>query len=194
MAGLSPTADPSTLLETLATVQDRLGWDNFIEGRIGKVFLSYVQPHLSGRRRRLSPQRWGTTFITHIISLTHKQWLFRNSHVHFKKLDGLTPAQHDEIFQRVQNLLWTDPAELLDRHKYLLEEDFHQLGAGSSGVRQNWIQSMESALKAAAIVKTGRQYRGDPGVYVPNQQYTNILRPSSDGSQVYRRCRRRAFQ
>ena len=183
------------MLESLAEVQDRLGWDNFIEGRISKVFLSYVQPSLSGQRRKcLSPQSWGTTFITHIISLTHKQGLFRNSHVNFKKLDGLTPAQHDEIFQRVQSLLWTDPAELLDRHKYLLEEDFHQLGAGSSGVRQNWIQSMESALKAAAIVKTGRQYRGEPGVYVPTQRYTNILRPSSDGSQVYRRCRRRALQ
>ena len=117
--------NPSTMLETLAEVQDRLGWDNFIEGRISKVFLSYVQPHLNGRRRRLSPRRWGTTFITHIISLTHKQWLFRNSHVHFKKLEGLTPAQHDEIFKRVQTLMWTDPADLLDRHKYLLEEDFH---------------------------------------------------------------------
>ncbi len=27
----------------LTDVQDRLGWDNFVEGRISKLFLSYVQ-------------------------------------------------------------------------------------------------------------------------------------------------------
>ena len=61
------------------------------------------------------------------------------------------------------------------------------MGEGSSGARQQWIESMESALKAAAFVKSGRQCRGNPGIFVPAQAYTRVIRPSSDGSYVYRR-------
>ena len=35
-------------LVTLAEVQDRLGWDNFVEGRISKVFLDTVALNLLG--------------------------------------------------------------------------------------------------------------------------------------------------
>jgi hypothetical protein len=92
----------STMLQTLATTQDMLGWDNFIEGRISKVFLSYVEPSLFSSRRRLSPKRWGIKFIGYVIALTHKQWLFRNSHVHFKKLEHCNRiAGHGVVIQAI---------------------------------------------------------------------------------------------
>ena len=179
------------ILHTLADIQDRLGWGNFVEGRVSKVFMTAVCPQLMTGRRNMTPEpeRWCSIFISKLLSLTHKQWLFRNSHVHYKKLEGLTPQEHEEIFSKVRELMWTDPADLLARHQHLLEGDFRQLGEGSSGVRQQWIESMESALKAAALVKTGRQFRGNPGIFVPAQTYTNIIRPSADGTYVYRRKR-----
>ena len=85
-----------------------------------------------------------------------------------------------------------DPEELLPKHRYLLQEDFHQLGKGSSGTRQVWIQSMESALKTAALVHSGGQYRGNLGHYVPAVAYNNVIRSDSTGRCVYRRSRRRA--
>ena len=179
------------LLHTHASVQDRLGWDNFIEGRICTVFLTYITQELGGRRRCLRPARWCMLFVKQLLQLTHKQWLFRNSHVHYKKLDGLTPAEHEKIFERVKDLMYTDPSELLAQHRYLLEEDFENLGEGSSGERQHWIASMESALKAANHVRSGKEYVGEPGAFVGSHSfnYTTALRPSSGGSYVYRRCR-----
>ena len=49
-----------------------------------------------------------------LLQLTHKQWLFRNSHVHIRKVDGMTEAEHEELFDQVQDLMLIDPSELLE--------------------------------------------------------------------------------
>ena len=185
-------AGSSTILSAAVESQDQLGWDCFVEGRISKVFLEVVANSWSGRRVRQMPERWCRIFIGKLLQLTHKQWLFRNSHVHYKKLDGLTEKQHEEIFERVKTLMWTDPGDLLAKHRYLLEEDFELLGEGSAGSRLLWIASMESARKAADHVRAGRQYTGNPGSFKFKTGYTTTLRPSQDGRFVYKRTRRKA--
>jgi len=135
---------------------DQLGWDNFVEGRISKVFLEAVKPDLAGKRYRMKPERWCKTLICKLLELTHKQWLFRNSHVHYKKLDGLTLAQHDQIFKKVMKPMWTDPSDLLTKHRHLLEEDFEKLGDNTADARKIWIASMESALASADHVRSGK--------------------------------------
>lgn len=123
-------------------------------------------------RSRLTPESWGRQFVRRLMVATHKQWLYRNSHVHYAKLDGLTEKQHEAIFERCKELLMVDPADLLDRHRYLLEGDFTELGEGSAVDRQNWIASMESAMSAAEHVRSGRPILGDPG-YLPTRTPTN---------------------
>ena len=84
-------------------------------------------------------------------------WLFRNSHehVHYKKLDGLTEKQHEEIFDKVKDFMFTDLAELLPKHQHLLELDFAKLGNGSTTEHQYWTESMESALIATDHIIEG---------------------------------------
>ncbi len=65
----------------------------------------------------------------------------------------------------MQDLMWTVPSELLDQHQYLLEEDFEALGDGTSGVHLQWINSINSAKKAATYVRSGGKYLGNPGPY-----------------------------
>ena len=65
--------------------------------------------------------------------MTHKQWLFRNMHVHYKKMDRLTETQHEEISKEIKELIMVDPGSLLDKHRYLLEWDFGALGEGFGG-------------------------------------------------------------
>ena len=92
-------------LRALAEVHDRLGWDNFVEGRISTLFLEAVRPALEGRRSQLMPKRWCHTLMNRLLQLTHKQWLFWNSHVNHKKLEGMTEAQHEEIFNKVKCMM-----------------------------------------------------------------------------------------
>ena len=106
----------------LSEVQDRLGWDNFVEGRISTLWLNTVEPFLC-QASRTSIQQWGKSFIDSLLLLTHKQWIFRNSKVHYKT-DGLTASQHDVLESTVRELIATHPSALLAKDRYLLLE-FH---------------------------------------------------------------------
>ena len=97
--------------------------------------------------------------------MTHKQWLFRNAHVHYKKLDGLTVARHEEIFCEVEQMMEVDPDELLPRHVYLLDVDFEALGEATSGDWMTWMASMKSACEADEHYRSRDQVVGDPNVF-----------------------------
>ena len=109
-----------------------------------------------------------------------------------QKVGGpITTAQHENILQRVKDLTLIDPSDLLAKHRYLLQADFVELGEASSGMRLNWIASVESATAAAEYVRSGRKVWGEPGSFAPTRQAraTPALRSSSAGSLVYRRRR-----
>ena len=131
----------------LAEVQDKMGWDNFVEGRISTLWLDTIAPFLKQASRK-SIHQWGKLFIDSLLSLTHKQWIFQNSKVHFKT-DGLISAQHDAFETSFKELMSTPPLTHLVKYWYLLLEDFHLLGEGPAAIRQMWVASMESALGAA---------------------------------------------
>ena len=84
----------STIHMLLAQTHGKLGWDNFVEGRICEMMDLEVVVNTFSRQSGVTPERWGWKFISKITQATHRQWLFCNSHVHYKKLEGLTEAQY----------------------------------------------------------------------------------------------------
>ena len=179
----------SLVLETMAASQDRLGWDCFIGGHITKVFLEVVRPSLSNCWSRLTPKRWCCNFVEKLLLLTHKQLLFWNSHVHYKKLEGMTTTQHAENFEWVWTLMWTDPGKLLAKHGYLLGEDFEIMVKGSTGARLRWFDwvGIESSPPHSLRPHIHWLSWVFPNAYKVQKQF----KPTKDGSLVYRRRRRR---
>ena len=167
MVDCVPTHAPELL--ALAEIQDRLGWDNFVEGRISKLFLSTATPIYRRSYRKGTARQWGRKLVNSPLQLTHKQWLFRNSHVHIRKVDGMTEAEHEELFDQVRDQMLIGPSELLERHQSLLEGDFTELGKGSSSVRKQWVCSMEAAVATAEYVNSGRPIYGELGDYSPSE-------------------------
>jgi hypothetical protein len=55
---------------------------------------------------------WGTKFIKSLISLTHKQWLYRNCDEHYIS-DGLTLRQHNKLTSKIKELMKTKCTALL---------------------------------------------------------------------------------
>jgi hypothetical protein len=145
---------PGSKYLRLARIQDWLGWDCFVEGCIPVLPIETVRPFLHDWSPQKSIVRWGVAFIKSLLSVTHKQWLFRNADVHHK-IDGLTTHQHTLLNQCIHNLIRTSPNELLPIHCHLLQQDFAQLGNAETLQRQIWVASMESALGAASHFSTG---------------------------------------
>ena len=105
------------LYRILAEHHDCLGWDNFVKRRICNTYLQVVHDCFNSPYSCLRPESWGKKLVSLLIQMTHKQWLFRNAHVHYKKLEGLTAADHERIYDCVLELRLTDPAELLGQHQ-----------------------------------------------------------------------------
>ena len=83
-----------------------------------------------------------------VLNIPHRQWLYRNSRIHIRHIEGLSLAEHDDIIQKVRTLIGTDPMDLLPQHRRLLEIDYEALGAGSSIDRQYWIAQMDLAINS----------------------------------------------
>ena len=67
----------------------------------------------------------------------------------------MTAPEHHAIRDTVLTLLHTDPDDLLPQHQYLLlDQDFHQLGSGTTLDRQHWIAPALAAAKYAGHKRT----------------------------------------
>ena len=176
---------PDDDLELLARSQDRLGWDSFVEGRISKVFLEVMKPVLLEAGTYLSVERWSREFIELLLQLTHKQWIFRNSRKHFTRLDGMTEAEHLQTLSELKMHMYTDPDDLLPRHRHLLEVDFEKLSEGSSIPRLHWLASIESAKSAAECLKRGQYIPGSLGYFMTTKRLKIHPRSPPGSSIVY---------
>ncbi len=134
-----------------AKIHDDLGWDSFLEGRIPVALLDAVRHSLPSRR---SLTKWGVSLIKALLGITHRQWLFRNADVHHR-FEGLTMHDHNLLSLRIRELLTTPPDNLLPTHRYLLQQDFAQLGEADTIQRQIWVANMNSALGAASHFHSG---------------------------------------
>ncbi len=95
---------------------------------------------------------WGARFIKSLLSVTHKQWLYRNSDVHHV-IDGLSSRQHQELMARIHDLLETKKDSLLERHKHLMDVDFVKLGSGTTIALQVWVANLEMAISVAKVAR-----------------------------------------
>jgi hypothetical protein len=82
MASCVHRTDPDLIL--VATLSNHLGWDSFIESQLSVHWLLVAAPLLRWHRQYLLPPAWGRLFIIKLHIIVHKQWVYRNSFIHFK--------------------------------------------------------------------------------------------------------------
>jgi hypothetical protein len=66
-------------------------------------------------------------FISHILHMTHSQWIFRNVTLHDKVCGTLRLQKRAENLREAEALLETDPMEVPVESKFLVEFDFDSL-------------------------------------------------------------------
>ena len=169
---------------------DKLGWDNFVEGRLFRHLVVIQRQHLKSVDSYLTAESWIIGLMERLLQLTHRQWSMRNAKVHFKRSDGRTIAQHERILSRVCDLLCTDPLDLEEEDRYLLDEDFEALSSASDDCKETWIANMEAALSYAAH----RRCRATTTACVNDTMDSNGQTPvqiDTEGSLKYRRRRKK---
>ncbi len=133
---------PHSLYLRMSQSQDCLGCNSFVDGCISILLLDSIRPFLHQWSPQNSMEKWGITLIKALLSLTHKQWIFRNTDVHHK-INGLMDAQHNDILAWIRILVNTTPSDLLPCHRHLLDKKFRNLGNSETIQWQLRIASME---------------------------------------------------
>jgi hypothetical protein len=76
-------------------------------------------------------------------------------YIHFKGKEGWPIPQIHDVFDQIMEYSLINPADLLPRHRHLLEIDFELIGRGSSAHCLIWISDMESALSVSRLYRSG---------------------------------------
>ena len=85
------------------------------------LYVELQREYIRGIDRYQTAESWAVGLMEQLIRLTHRQWCYRNCKIHFKRSDGRTALQHEEIVEKVKDLMWTDPGDLLPEDRLLLE-------------------------------------------------------------------------
>ena len=72
-------------MRALAVSQDKIGWRNFMEGRVSKEFYQMQAQHSASSTSFLNGEDWVKQLISRILHITHSQWIFRNFSLHDKR-------------------------------------------------------------------------------------------------------------
>ena len=125
--------------------QTRMG---FSEGRVSSQWVKYASDRLGENGNPMSPEGWTRKLMDKLLKTTHQQWIYRNHKVHFRGKGGLTLQQHDESYDRLGELMYTDPDELLPQHQHLLLVDKDKVCRGTLSEQRTWIVKMKAAKRA----------------------------------------------
>jgi hypothetical protein len=164
MASLGPM---SLVMRKAAEAQDLIGWREFMEGKVAEKIGGLQRYHCSVSSCMMNGDEWMKHFISHILHITHSQWIFRNITLHDSVRGTLRLQERKEVLDEVQKYLDTSPEDLPQESRFLVELDFDALYRSTFEYQTYWVRAIKAARRAgrriaaktAASRKQGRRAR-----------------------------------
>jgi hypothetical protein len=91
---------------------------------------------------------WMKSLATHLIHISHSQWILRNFTLHNKQCRYLRLQQRRDLLREVNSLLDTPPDEVPEESRYLLELEFLTLYNATFEHQSYWVLAMKAARRA----------------------------------------------
>ena len=133
-------------VDKVAHDQDIIGWRNFMEGRICLHFADIQHNHLCSSDSLLNVDMWMRTFISKLLHITHSQWILRNFMLHDAAAGFLRLKDRLELITKIAELSTTNPTDLPEESRFLLEIDTNRLTEGDVDGQDYWVHAMEAAI------------------------------------------------
>ena len=138
--------------------QDRLGWWQFLLGRIPKSMVDAQAHHLQRSRpvRRIEP--WSKGLILQVWEISFAMWSHRNVELHGETLTPQQASQLDSLRQSIRDEFTKGPDTLLPRDRwFLLEEQKDWALKQTLPQSRRWLETVQLSRHAHA----GRQAQPD---------------------------------
>ena len=98
-----------------------------MEGKVSKEIAAIQDAHCATSPCRMNGSDWMKHFISHLLHLSHSQWICRNITLHDKLRGTLFLRKREDVLKELDSLIETDPEELPAERRFLLEFDFDSL-------------------------------------------------------------------
>jgi hypothetical protein len=158
---LSSFSELSPGIRRFAEAQDSIGWRNFMEGKIAKELFSVQRRHLAGISSRTTPASWAKQVVSHVLHISHSQWLFRNESLHHASTGYLRLQRRRDLLHEIGKLADLDPKDVPESRRHLLEVDFSRLASSSDVSQTYWVYAVQAAQKAGQRRAKSRRKRGN---------------------------------
>ena len=138
---------PHSIRELVAS-QTRIGWRNFMEGRISTHFHRLQFCHLIYAKTNMTASSWVKTFISKLLHITHSQWIFRNFMLHERTHGLLRMKEQQAILLQIEALSLSDKNDLPEDSQFLLEFDIRRLHQADYETQCYWVAAVVAARTA----------------------------------------------
>ncbi len=137
---------PATpLVSIAASSQDIIGWVEFLHGKVSVEFRTIQDIHCALSSCHMMGADWMNAFASHLIQISHSQWIFRNSTLHDKQRGHLSLLKQAAVLEEVNRLLDTAPEDIPAGSQYLLELDYSTLYNALLERHSYWVLAMLAA-------------------------------------------------
>jgi hypothetical protein len=138
----------SPRMKKVAASQDLIGWDEFLHGKVSLEILDVQRLHCATYAGMLNGDDWMKKFISHLIHISHSQWILRNFTLHDTTRGYLRLQDRKDVLAQIEQLADCDPDKIPEGSKFLLEMDFDSLYDASYEKQSYWVRAMQAARKA----------------------------------------------
>jgi hypothetical protein len=140
---------PATpLISTAASSQDLTGWVEFLHRKVSVEFRTIQDIHCILSSCRMTEEDWMKVFVSHLIQISHLQWIFCNFTLHDKQKGYLSLLKRATVLKEVDRLLDTAPEDIPAGSQYLLELNYSALYNVSLERQSYWVLAMKAACHA----------------------------------------------
>ena len=135
-------ANSSNFCWDVALAQDKIGWQNLVEGKLSMLWRDLQDEHYSSIGSWWSSSKWAASLATQLLELVHAMWLFRNSILHGRDRQGLKCA--DTL--ALENAIWEEFAlgtlGLAQHGHHYIHRGRDDVNALSADDKQAWLQGI----------------------------------------------------
>jgi hypothetical protein len=130
--------------------QDHIGCGEFVEGKISRKWRKAQDRYYRSIDSRRTSRRWAEGLVKQMLTMTHRQWTYRNSVVHERDAQGRMIEDGIAMEQAIER-------EFTLGRQGLHQDDWHYIDRGRADVnrlraplKQSWLQGLQIARDAEA--------------------------------------------
>ena len=144
---LSSFANLPEKFKLFAAEQYAIGWRGFTEGQISMALINAQRERLNAAGGRMNIKQWTKGFTTGLLHITQSQWIHHNSSLHQREHGYLDQQLKKKLAKDVVRYLDTDPREVPEESRYLLEIDPDEIMDSTTYCQSYWLLAMKAARR-----------------------------------------------